>query len=73
MEYEKLISVSEKDCQKSDVDLEMLHHQKDLLFSQLMGDENRYMQIMLNFLSNSLKFTKKKGKIKIVIDLQEIQ
>lgn len=38
-----------------------------------MGDENRYMQIMLNFLSNSLKFTKKKGKIKIVIDLQEIQ
>ena len=37
-----------------------------------MGDENRYMQIMLNFLSNALKFTKDFGKIKVLVLLQEI-
>ena len=29
------------------------------------GDENRYEQILLNFISNALKFTSEKGKVTI--------
>ena len=38
-----------------------------------MGDENRYMQIMLNFLSNALKFTGDFGQVTVQVILQEIQ
>ena len=67
LEYEKKIMISVKDCQKSNVDFLMLQNQQDCLFDQLLGDENRYMQILLNFLSNALKFTADFGKIKVLV------
>ena len=72
LEYEKKIIISELECQKSNVDFLMLQNQKDVIFNQLLGDENRYMQVMLNFLSNALKFTKEFGKIKVLVLLKEI-
>jgi signal transduction histidine kinase len=34
-------------------------------FKQLFGDSHRYLQILLNFLSNAVKFTPNEGTIKI--------
>lgn len=39
------------------------------LIQEIYGDERRYKQIFLNFLSNSLKFTNKKGKITVFIKI----
>lgn len=38
-------------------------------FLEVLGDENRYLQILLNFISNSLKFTPKDGKVLIEVKL----
>ncbi|TNV87810.1 hypothetical protein FGO68_gene11703 [Halteria grandinella] len=42
-------------------------------FMEIQGDDNRYLQILLNFLSNSLKFTPQNGSVKIEIKLLEAQ
>lgn len=39
------------------------------LIQDIYGDEGRYKQIFLNFLSNSLKFTNKKGKIIVEVKI----
>ena len=36
---------------------------ENIFMKRIIGDERRYIQILLNFLSNSIKFTKEKGKI----------
>jgi len=33
----------------------------------LYGDQSRYLQILLNFLSNSIKFTPKEGKVVVEV------
>lgn len=43
------------------------------MFYQLYGDKNRYTQMMLNFLSNSVHYTKKGGNITINLVLLEEQ
>jgi signal transduction histidine kinase len=43
------------------------------MFYQLYGDKNRYTQMVLNFLSNSVHYTKKGGKITINLVLLEEQ
>lgn len=46
------------------------------LVSEMYGDRRRYMQILLNFLSNSMKFTNKKGTVTVkimVLSHQEIK
>jgi len=41
------------------------------LLQNLMGDQQRVEQVFLNIVSNSLKFTPQRGKIKIYIKVQE--
>jgi signal transduction histidine kinase len=43
------------------------------MFYQLYGDRNRYMQIVLNFLSNAIHYNKKGGSISINLVLLEEQ
>ena len=37
------------------------------LFQKIYGDKRRYIQLLVNFISNSLKFTSRGGKIKVRI------
>ena len=39
----------------------------------IYGDQRRYLQILLNFISNALKFTLKDGTIKVRLNLIEYQ
>ena len=41
-------------------------------FMDISGDDNRYQQILLNFLSNSLKFTNIKGTVCIQLRLLDV-
>lgn len=46
------------------------------LLSNIYGDSARYLQIIVNFLSNAVKFTKNNGEITIrlsVLESQEIK
>lgn len=42
---------------------------KPFVFCKIWGDKRRYLQILLNFISNSLKFTKKDGFIKVHLNI----
>jgi signal transduction histidine kinase len=41
------------------------------IFTNLFGDERRYLQILLNFVSNALKFSNEGGTITIRLKLVE--
>ena len=50
-----------------EIDVSKLHNLKNVF-----GDRRRYLQILLNFISNSLKFTNKEGCIKVSLFVVEI-
>lgn len=50
-----------------------LDKNKSILFEKVNCDKKRMMQILLNFISNSIKFTRQKGFVKIHLDVLEEQ
>lgn len=42
---------------------------ENLFLKRMIGDERRYLQIMLNFLTNAIKFSNKKGTIKVCVKI----
>ena len=51
-----------------------IDHKKNLdLIRNLYGDGRRYLQILMNFLSNALKFTNKNGTVTVSIKVMDRQ
>ena len=42
-------------------------------FEQLYGDERRYRQFIINFLSNAIKFSKTNGSVYVLLTVNEVQ
>jgi signal transduction histidine kinase len=53
--------------------LEIEDPQQLAVFNNIWGDSQRFLQILANFLSNSIKFTNKNGEIVVVLRLLESQ
>ena len=53
--------------------IELTQTQRRQIFDSIMGDKLRYMQILLNFLTNAVKFTKEGDNIEIRVKLLELQ
>ena len=58
---------------KSNSTLRLANEEVKNMFYHMYGDKNRYLQIVLNFLSNSIHYTKKGGSISINLVLIEEQ
>ena len=43
------------------------------MYNQIYGDSRRIMQLLINFISNSLKFTPVMGKVTIMLKINEEQ
>ena len=43
------------------------------LLHQVYGDSKRIIQILINFISSSLKFTPRQGKITVMIKVEELR
>ena len=43
------------------------------MFKSVFGDRLRYQQVLLNFLSNSVKFTRRARPITVICNMLEVQ
>ena len=46
---------------------------EEAYYTAIYGDQNRFLQVIINFLSNSLKFSTSGSKIKILLKMLENQ
>ena len=83
--YERIPSLSSEETPKVSVsscmDLKLQDFEVDqlpqnlpedlLVLQNIYGDQRRYLQLILNFLSNALKFTPKDGSIQIRVNIIE--
>ena len=44
-----------------------------IFFERLRGDEQRYFQVLVNFVNNAVKFTPKYGSISVIVELLRAQ
>lgn len=47
--------------------------QDSIFLDNINGDENRFLQVVINFLSNSLKFSNQNSEIIIHLEVLEVQ
>lgn len=48
-----------------------IHENQLHFFRRITGDERRYLQILINFLSNAIKFSKKDGRIVVEVKVSD--
>jgi len=61
-------------AQQKTIDMHYAYDEEHVgYFMAVAGDDNRYLQILLNFLSNALKFTPAHGTIKVEVRLIDTQ
>ena len=46
---------------------------EQIFLKRIIGDERRYLQVLLNFLSNALKFSQKNGSINVNLRIKCLQ
>jgi len=46
---------------------------EQIFLKRIIGDERRYLQVLLNFLSNALKFSQKNGTISVNLRIKCLQ
>ena len=52
---------------------DITNEQEITYYSAIYGDQNRFLQVIINFLSNSLKFSPTDSKIKVQLKMLENQ
>ena len=53
------------------VNIVLVYDEECGLFNSIYGDERRYLQILINFLSNAIKFSKKNSQVVIDLHINE--
>lgn len=69
MAFKTLLFISQ--TKRIETKVEFDNNDSDFL-NNIVGDENRFQQIFLNFLSNSMKFTNSGGKVTVAIKVKKI-
>lgn len=67
--FQTLKFISETRGVKTIVEVKPKHMK---FFEAVYGDSNRFQQILLNFISNSLKFTRREGFVKVEIGISKV-
>ena len=49
----------------------VIDEEEKSFFKRIHGDEKRYEQILINFMSNALKFTNEDGQVQVIIKIDK--